>query len=355
MHEETAKEDLVPSSDLVVHKAENRILPIFEKSLNEKWTEPFYFIQAADTQLGLIVNYGDGTINDQYPNITWEKEIELCRQSVEIINNLDPKPKFFIICGDLLDAMPDLWPDIRKRQQDDFMRVYSDLDPSIPLVCVCGNHDVGNTPTKETIANYQASFGDDYFSFWVGGAHFLVLNSQYFEDASQVPDLALAQERWLNEQLQMSNDLGSQHIVLFQHIPWFVQEPKEDKIYFNIEINCRTRMLSKFKKHGVSKIFCGHYHRNAGGWDENLELVVTTAIGCQIGNDFHGMRIVRVMENDIQHDFYGLDDFPQKIDLNPTQKTKETSSNKSNLDQKCQRSSPIKTTSTGHRRSSTRP
>ena len=30
-------------------------------------------IQAADTQLGMMDNYGDGTIKDQYPNIGWEK------------------------------------------------------------------------------------------------------------------------------------------------------------------------------------------------------------------------------------------------------------------------------------------
>ena len=62
-----------------------------------------------------------------------------------------PKPKFFIVCGDLVDAMPDQWPEIRARQEEDFFKVYSKLDKDIPLVCVCGNHDVGNRPTKETI------------------------------------------------------------------------------------------------------------------------------------------------------------------------------------------------------------
>merc|ERR1739844_495688 len=97
----------------------------------------------------MIVNYGDGTIGDQYPNISWEEEIELCRKSVDILNNMRPLPSFFIVCGDLVDAMPDQWPDIRKEQEKDFLKIYSDLDPEIPLVCVCGNHDVGNRPTKD--------------------------------------------------------------------------------------------------------------------------------------------------------------------------------------------------------------
>ena len=58
--------------------------------------------------------------------------------------------------------------------------MYKDLDPEIPLVCVCGNHDVGEEPTKETIEGYAKSFGDDYFSFWHGGVKFMVINSQYF-------------------------------------------------------------------------------------------------------------------------------------------------------------------------------
>jgi len=50
---------------------------------------------------------------------------------------------FFIICGDMVDAFPDQWPDIRAKQVEDLLKVYSDLDKTIPLICVCGNCDVG--------------------------------------------------------------------------------------------------------------------------------------------------------------------------------------------------------------------
>ena len=52
-------------SDRVVLKGKDRILPGFELDSGSKWKSPFYFVQAADTQLGLIANYGDGTIFDQ--------------------------------------------------------------------------------------------------------------------------------------------------------------------------------------------------------------------------------------------------------------------------------------------------
>ena len=78
----------------------------------------------------------------------------------------------------------------------------------------------------------------------------------------------------------------------------------------------RKKMLNKFKSSNVSKIFRGHYHRNAGGWEgPTLELVVTSAIECQIGSDPHGMRIVKVYENRVEHEYFASDDCPTNIDL----------------------------------------
>ena len=58
---------------------------------------------------------------------------------------MSPKPAFFIVCGDLVDAFPDKWPEIRSAQEKDFFKVFSKLNSDIPLVCVCGNHDVGKS------------------------------------------------------------------------------------------------------------------------------------------------------------------------------------------------------------------
>ena len=74
-------------------------------------------------------------------------------------------------------------------QERSFKKTFKDLDSSIPLVCVCGNHDVGNTPTLDSIRHYRDKFGDDYFSFWVGGVKFIVINSQYYKDGSLVSRL----------------------------------------------------------------------------------------------------------------------------------------------------------------------
>lgn len=141
--------------DTVIRKAKDRVLQGFATSPSN-WEQPFFFVQAADTQLGMIDNWGDGSIGSQYPNIKWEREIELCRQTVDLLNSMRPKPAFFIICGDLVDAFPDQWPQIRTSQEKDFFNVFSGLDKDIPIVCVCGNHDVGmSTMHRHTILHFR--------------------------------------------------------------------------------------------------------------------------------------------------------------------------------------------------------
>ncbi|XP_071965980.1 serine/threonine-protein phosphatase CPPED1-like isoform X2 [Antedon mediterranea] len=252
------------------------------------------------------VDRGDGS--------KWDKERKLTRRAIDAANNMHPKPKFFIVCGDLVDSFPGTSSDdkVKKEQIQDFKIDFKTLDSNIPLICVCGNHDVGNSPTQDSVEKYKESFGDDYFSFWVGGVKFLVLNSQYYKDSSQVPEQKEEQDVWLETQLQ--ND-GWQHLVVFHHIPWFLESPDEEDQYFNIDIDVRKTMLKRFHDAGVKKIFCGHYHRNAGGFDEDLEVVVTSAVGCQMGEDKSGFRVVTVKETEIQHKYYDLGQVPKNIDL----------------------------------------
>ena len=36
-------------------------------------------------------------------------QVELCKKSVEILNGLQPKPAFFVVCGDLVSLKVDLF------------------------------------------------------------------------------------------------------------------------------------------------------------------------------------------------------------------------------------------------------
>jgi len=95
-------------------------------------------------------------------NISWETERVYSRSAIAVINRL--KPVFVVVCGDLVNAYPVFdtshpnYPSntdpIFDAQVHDFKEDYSLIDPSVMLVCVCGNHDVGNSPNSLSIQNF---------------------------------------------------------------------------------------------------------------------------------------------------------------------------------------------------------
>ncbi|XP_075247030.1 serine/threonine-protein phosphatase CPPED1-like [Convolutriloba macropyga] len=298
-------------------KAARNLLPGYQNG--RTWKESFWFVVGADTQLGLeesLTNYGKKT--------SWEKELNRISRLVNFINNCVQLPRFVIICGDLVNAFPS--EEQRSDQEKDFIRSFTELNLNVPLVCVCGNHDVGNSPTQETIDRYRSTFGDEYFSFWIDGTFHIVISSQYFEDDSMCSEESKKHSDWLDQQLEISSQ--AKHTFAYQHIPPFLRDSNEPKQYFNLDLSVRKTLLDKLSNAGVSKLFCGHYHNNAGGWypsdlNRRIEVIVTTAVGCQLGSDIllpgledcwteprtkPAVRFVTVSENVSSHDLKSLED-----------------------------------------------
>jgi len=271
---------------------------------NELWTENFYFVIAADSQFGYTWPYKERDPKD------WKIETDRAICAVDKINNLNPRPQFVVICGDLVNEMPENDTELNELQINEFKQIFSKLHSSISLICVCGNHDVGNTPTENSIYKYRFNFGPDYFSFWCGGVLFLVINSQYYKDSSKIEELAYEQDQWLTEEL---NKHKGQRIIVFQHIPWILNNIDENNGYFNIEKNLRFKMLEKFNSHGVSHVFSGHYHKNSTGFYKNLEIVTTCALGAPMGEDPSGLRIVKMYGNNVTHIYYSLEQIPSSV------------------------------------------
>lgn len=281
-------------------QAANRTLKTFDSEEEKVWRGPFFFMQLADTQYGMFT--GDEG---------FEQETALVQRAVEHINRL--RPRFVIVCGDLTNATPD--HPRYQNQVTQFHRDFSRVDAEIPLVCVCGNHDVGNRPTSASIANYQKNFGDDYFSFWVGGVCNIVLNSNVLKDPSGAPEVLAAQQTWLDQQLANAKTANAKHIFLFQHHPLFLEQENEPDQYFNIPQERRTPLLAQLTLADVRAVFAGHYHRNAYGRAGTMEMITTGPVGRPLGNDPSGLRIVIVNETNIQHQYWAMDDVPEKISL----------------------------------------
>ena len=298
----------------------------YSRQVEGRFTSPFSFVQLADCQFGMLKQ-------DQ----SWAEEQATLRLATAHINSMRPRPRFVVICGDLINAYPTKENKaVRVRQTKDLRETLSYIDEEIPLVCVCGNHDIGNRPTSDTIDEFRGEWGADYFDFWVSGVLFLVLNTQLYVDASGARQEAERQDRWLQQQLAEQAPHAT-NTVLLSHVPPFVERADEEDGWANIPTAARVPLLARARDAGVSTWLCGHYHQNAGGWFGEMEVVVTSAVGAVLdsggrntnGPDspnfdlvsqvvadpaHSGLRVVRVRaDGSIAHAFHTLDAVPAPL------------------------------------------
>jgi 3',5'-cyclic AMP phosphodiesterase CpdA len=254
----------------------------------------YVFAQLADTQFGFYAE--DREFSQETANYEF------------VVANLNRlQPEFVVICGDLINKPGD------PAQRDEYLRITALLDPSIPLYAVAGNHDVGNEPTPESLADYREHFGPDWYSFRERDIYGIVLNSSVIAAPAKVESEAVAQEAWLRAELERAQASGARHILVFQHHSWFLETADEPDAYFNIPLATRSRYLALFREAGVSHVFAGHYHRNAFGRDGALEMVTTGPVGRPVGDDPSGFRLVQVGPERIEHEYVPLGAIPNRL------------------------------------------
>ena len=99
--------------------------------------------------------------------------------AIEKANSL--RPDFVVVCGDMVHHTGD------EAEIAELFRITETLEDGIPLHWVSGNHDVGESPTSESIALYREKFGADNYSFDHADCHFTVINSSVASDPTNVP------------------------------------------------------------------------------------------------------------------------------------------------------------------------
>eukprot|EP00980_Cylindrotheca_fusiformis_P010934 scaffold2499_cov125-Cylindrotheca_fusiformis.AAC.25 len=268
---------------------------------------PYTFVVCADSQIGMTSG-----------NREWETELEYSRQAIAYINNLQPRPLFCCMCGDLVDMEQSFFAEdgftrqecdkIQDQQNTDFKKTWSALHEDIAMVCLCGNHDVGNRPTEGSIARFKNAFGDDYLAFWVHNTSYhIVLNTNLFMDPSAAQDLYDAQLTWLEDRLDYARRNQAQHIFVFGHHPWFLyhddEEPEDltgvnpypvewegtglgggktdgypEKV-FMIPKSRRIAVMKLFEEFGVTAAFSGHFHQNLISLSSfGMPMIVTSSL-----------------------------------------------------------------------------
>ena len=249
------------------------------------------FIQMSDPQFGMY------TKDQDFAHETANFEF-----AIATANRLHPA--FIVITGDLINKAAD------PAQAAEFHRIAAKLDPKIKLYNAPGNHDVGNEPTPASLAQYREHFGRDYYSFTSGEITGIVLNSNLEKGAEKVPEEAAKMESWFRQELTRVKQSGARHIIVFQHISFFLKDPTEEDQYFNIPRPVRERYLRLMHEFGVQQVFAGHCHRNELGRDGDLEMVTTGPVGMPIEGAKSGLRLVTVTASGVTHKFYDFGDLP---------------------------------------------
>ena len=256
-----------------------------------------FFLQMADPQFGMYTN-----------NVGFAQETANLEFAMATANRLHPA--FVVMAGDLVNKGGD------PAQVAEYVRVTHQLNSAIPLYNVAGNHDVGNSPTAASLEAYRKVFGKDYYTFRAGGLEGIVLNSSIIQHPEFVPEEEVRQREWLQLELKRASANGVRHVVIFQHIPWFLHDADEPDQYFNIPREARSRYLKILKDAGVHYVFAGHLHQNSTGLAGTLRMVTTGPVGKPLGDANSGFRIVVVGHDKLCDNFYGLGNLPNQVNLN---------------------------------------
>jgi hypothetical protein len=136
------------------------------------------------------------------------------------------------------------------------------------------------------------------------------------KDSSQAATLFAEQDSWMKARLAEARQSGAQHLVIFQHHPYFLKTADEAEGYYNLPLARRADYLKLFHDAGVKYIFAGHFHNNSPARDDDLEMVTSGPVGKPQGQGARsGIRVVIVRPSGITHRFYELSELPSTVDL----------------------------------------
>lgn len=257
---------------------------ICSKSFSQ--SDSIVVVQITDTQFGFFAE-----------NKNFEKETELYTQAVRQINELNPT--FVVITGDFVHSSKNI------SQINEFKRITALINKDIPVYYSPGNHDLGQSPTKEDFEFYFSNYGKEAerFSFKQGNSAFIGFNSVIIKSDKNTKEEA-KQFRWLKKQLRKVKK--AENIILFTHYPFFIHDFNEKETYSNQSVEVRDKYFTLFEKYGVNAIFAGHLHNNAEASHNGISMITTNAVGRPLGSANPGMRIIIIKDNEIHNEYKSL-------------------------------------------------
>ncbi len=276
-------------------------------------SDSFSFLFLADCQLGFRAMISQSTqkhldwhaqmgskITPVPPTEGFEWEAKRYRRVIEIANNLGPS--FVVMGGDMINDSTS------GEQLEAFLEITSQLDPSIPMRMVPGNHDLAAdaiTPDGHSIDKYREIFGPDYYAFDHGPVRFIVLDTVVIDRPELVPGELEEQMAFIEYELRRCGET-QRNVIIIGHHPLFLRDADEPDTYWNLPRERRLPILELLKECGVRLGFSGHWHRNGIAWDGDFEMVISGPVGFPLGDDPPGYRAVDVSRGQVTHRYHAL-------------------------------------------------
>jgi len=237
------------------------------------------FMHLSDPQIGFL----DTTAH-------YAQSDSLMGLAVEAVNRI--KPACVVITGDLVNNTADV------EQKAVYERRLAEIDPSIPVFALPGNHDE-RPYTSENHAAFLAFNGYDRFSFTKDGVAFIGFDSCPIKDG----DVAAEEEQldWLKAELTAARK--ARQILLFTHCPVIRESLDEPEDYFNFSIPKREEYLALFKEYGVDALFAGHTHTCYYTEIDGIQFITAGPVGSPLHDGFSGLNVVKAAPDGITYQY----------------------------------------------------
>lgn len=233
-------------------------------------TREFTFVHMADTQIGMCDTSAHFRVTDS-----------LMHDAVIGINHM--KPDCVIITGDLVNN----WDNDEQRAI--YKARIAEIDPSIPVYAVPGNHDHPDF-SQEVMEHYDDLVGYDRFSFTSHGCAFIGFDSCVALYGT--PEAEEEQYGWLEEELKKA--CGRSRIFVFFHCPLALRSIDEAEQWDNFPMEKRKRYLELFRKYGVNAMFTGHTHSLNVAEFDGIKSFNACAVSYAFEGNVTGFNVVKV-------------------------------------------------------------
>jgi 3',5'-cyclic AMP phosphodiesterase CpdA len=237
----------------------------------------------------------------------YEREEMLFAEAIAAANRI--RPDAVIVCGDMLQDW-DSEPQTRTA-----LEATSDLDEAIPLLWVCGNHDIAPDtfrPTDEALARYRAHFGPDRYVADVGAVRLIIMNSTVVHSEA-LPAERSANLEFVEAELASAAAAGQTPIVCSHH-PWFLRDvenvPADPVRAMELPPEPRRQLLAIAAAGGLRTLLTGHLHQHLTRTAGDLLQITTSAIGLPFARNPSGFQLVRVYPDRVEHEAHDLPSGP---------------------------------------------